>query len=110
MYYLLAIVDVFVSSFAQMLLKSSSNDYFDSIVREYFNCKVIGAYSLMGVAGILNIYAMNRGLLLKEMSIIETLSYLFIPLLSFVCFREKIGYKKFLSILVIILGIIIFFS
>lgn len=58
----------------------------------------------------LNIFAMSRGVALKEVSIIESLSYLFVPLLSFLIFKEKLTWIKIIAILVIIVGIIVFFT
>ena len=58
----------------------------------------------------LNIFAMSHGVKLKEVSIIESLSYLFVPLLSFLIFKEKLTWTKIVAISVIIVGIIVFFT
>ena len=57
----------------------------------------------------MNIFAMSRGVAVKDVSIIESMSYLFVPILSFVTFRERLTWRKIIAIGVIIIGIIIFF-
>lgn len=58
---------------------------------------------------LINIFAMSRGVEVKEVSIIESMSYLFVPILSFVIFKERLTWQKIIAIGVIIIGIIVFF-
>jgi len=58
---------------------------------------------------ILNIFCMSHGVQVKEVSVIESMSYLFVPLLAFMLFKEKITIRKGIAIIVIIIGIILFF-
>ena len=109
MYYALVIFDVFIAALAQMLLKSSSMTKHKSFIFEYLNPKVIGAYSIMVLSLLLNIYALNHGVLLKELSTIESSSYMFVPLLSFLFFKERITWRKAVAIGVIMTGVIVFF-
>ena len=96
MYYALVVFDVFIAALAQMLLKSSSMSDHKSFIFEYLNPKVIGAYSIMVLSLLLNIYALNHGVLLM-------------PLLSFLFFKEKITWRKAVAIGVIMTGVIVFF-
>ena len=57
----------------------------------------------------MNIFAMSRGVEVKEVSIIESMSYLFVPILSFVIFKERLTWRRVGAIVVIIIGIIVFF-
>ena len=57
----------------------------------------------------MNIFAMSRGVEVKEVSIIESMSYLFVPMLSFVIFKERLTWRRVSAIVVIIIGIIVFF-
>ena len=109
MYYALVVFDVFIAALAQMLLKSSSMDRHKSFFFEYFNPKVIGGYGIMVLSLLLNIYALNHGVMLKELSTIESLSYMFVPLLSFLFFKETITWRKAGAIAVIMTGIVVFF-
>ena len=109
MYYALVVFDVFIAALAQMLLKSSSMSSHRSFVFEYLNSKVIGGYGIMVLSLLLNIYALNHGVLLKELSTIESLSYMFVPVLSFLFFKETITWRKMVAIGVIMTGVIVFF-
>ena len=109
MYYLLVVISVLIASFSQMLLKSSSKVEHNSFILEYLNWKVIGGYGLMFVSLFVNIFAMRRGVLVKEVSIIESLSYLFVPTLAFFFFNEKINKQKVIAIAVIMVGVMVFF-
>ncbi|NCC99049.1 MAG: multidrug ABC transporter [Bacteroidia bacterium] len=109
MYYLLVVISVLIASFSQMLLKSSSKAEHNSFLLEYLNWKVIGGYGLMFVSLFVNIFAMRRGVLVKEVSIIESLSYLFVPTLALFFFNEKINKQKVIAIAVIMVGVVVFF-
>ena len=109
MLYLLVILNVLLASGAQMLLKKGASLPHRSFIKEYLNPWVIGGYAIMGLTLVLNVFAMSRGIQVKEVSIIESLSYLFVPLLSFWLFREELTKKKILSIGIIIAGIVVFF-
>ena len=109
MYYVIVIVSVFVASVAQMLLKKGALVKHTSFIFEYINPWVIGGYALMGLSLLANIFAMSKGVQVKEVSSIEALSYLFVPLMAMLCFHEKITLRKIVSILIILIGIFIFF-
>lgn len=109
MYYLIVILSVMAAAGAQMLLKKAATIHYPSFWQQYVNPWVIGGYAIMGLAMLANIYAMSKGVQLKEVGIIETLSYLLVPCLAFVLFKEKITLRKVCAIAIIISGIIIFF-
>lgn len=109
-FYGLVILSVLLASVAQMLLKKGASLPHDSFLKEYLNPWVIGGYALMGVSLLMNVYALSRGVQVKEVSILEALSYLFVPILSYLCFREKLSVRKGLSVAIILVGIIIFFA
>lgn len=109
MYIVLVIISVFAAACAQMLLKQGARQRYATFIRQYLNRWVISGYTIMGSAMLLNIYCLSHGILVKEVSIIESLSYLFVPLLSFIFFKEKITWQKTGAILIIMLGIVVFF-
>ena len=109
MYYILVISSVFLAACAQMLLKQGARQQYDIWWRQYINGWVIGGYTIMLGTMMMNIFAMSRGVAVKEVSIIESMSYLFVPILSFVTFRERLTWRKIIAIGVIIIGIIVFF-
>jgi len=108
-YYLLVIFFVFSAACAQMLLKKGALQHYDSLLHQYLNPWVVGGYLIMLGSMILNIFTLSRGVQIKEISIIESLSYLFVPALAYIFFKERITKKKIIAIVVIIIGIIIFF-
>ena len=63
----------------------------------------------MGGALLLNIFCLSHGVQVKEVSIIESLSYLFVPVLSWLFFKEKITWRKAGAIAVIMTGVVVFF-
>ncbi len=109
MYFIIVILSVLIASIAQMLLKKGATLPHESLIGEYLNRWVIGGYALLGLSLVANIFAMSRGVQVKEVSIIESLSYLFVPLLSLLFFKEQVGWRKMGAIVIIMIGIVVFF-
>ena len=109
MYYLLVISSVFLAACAQMLLKQGARQEYARWWRQYINGWVIGGYMIMLATMVVNIFAMSKGVQIKELSIIESMSYLFVPTMSFILFKEKLSWRKLLAIVIIITGVIVFF-
>ena len=109
MKYIIVILSVFLAACAQMLLKHGARKQYDTWWRQYMNVWVIGGYAIMFATMMMNIFAMSRGVEVKEVSIIESMSYLFVPILSFVIFKERLTWRRVSAIVVIIIGIIVFF-
>ena len=51
----------------------------------------------------------GRSVQVKEIGGIESLSYLFVPLLSWLFFKEKVTWRKASAIAVIMVGVVVFF-
>ena len=109
MYKLLVVLAVFAAAGAQMLLKQGAKKDYPSFWRQYINPWVIGGYGIMGASMLLNIFCLSRGVQVKEVSIIESLSYLFVPCLAWLFFKEKISLRKAGAIAVILVGMVVFF-
>ena len=109
MMYVIVILSVFLAACAQMLLKQGARQQYDIWWRQYINAWVIGGYAIMLGTMLMNIFAMSRGVDVKEVSIIESMSYLFVPILSFVIFKERLTWRRVSAIGVIIIGIVVFF-
>ena len=109
MYYVIVILSVFAAACAQMLLKQGARQNYAGFWRQYLNPWVIGGYAIMAGCLMLNIFCMSRGIQVKEVSILESMSYLFVPCLAFVMFKEKQSLRQIISIGIIIFGIIVFF-
>lgn len=63
----------------------------------------------MAASLLLNIFCLSHGVQIKEVSIIESLSYLFVPSLSWFFFKESITWRKAGAIAVIMAGVFVFF-
>ncbi len=100
---------VILSSISQILLKKAARQGYTSFWKEYLNPWVIGGYALMMVALLVNVFAMSKGVNLKMLPAIEALGYVFVPLLSLCVFREKMGMRKMMAILLIVAGVVVFF-
>ena len=109
MKYLIVILSVFFASCSQMLLKQGARQEYKVWWRQYVNGWVISGYVILFSTMVMNIFAMSRGVKVQEVSIIEAISYLFVPVLSFLVFKEKLTWRKIGAIGIIIIGIIVFF-
>ena len=109
MYILLVILAVFAAAGAQILLKKGALKEYSPLWRQYVNSWVLSGYAVMGASLLLNVFCMAHGVQAKEVSTIESLSYLFVPCLSWFFFRERLSWRKAGAIAVILIGIIVFF-
>ena len=109
MYYIIVILSVFCAACAQMLLKQGAKKEYATWWRQYVNPWVIGGYGIMVGSLVLNIWCLSRGVQVKEVSVIESMSYLFVPVLAFMVFKEKLTARKIGAIGIIIGGVILFF-
>ena len=55
-------------------------------------------------------YALSKGLEVKELASIESLSYLLVPVLSYLFFGERVPRRRLVAIIAIMVGIVVFFS
>lgn len=109
MYYALVILSVFAAAGAQMLLKQGAKKQYPTFVRQYLNPWVMGGYGIMGASLLVNIFCLSHGIQVKEISIIESLSYLFVPALSWMFFKEEVTWRKASAIAMIMAGVAVFF-
>lgn len=107
-YYLLMLSAVVLSSFAQILLKKGAMKKHKSVIFEYLNPHVICGYCVMMIGMLLNVLA-YRVVEYKNGPAIESLGFLFVMILSWFFFREKITKKKLIGNVIILLGIFIFY-
>lgn len=109
MYYLLVVFSVLAAAGAQMLLKQGAKKEYAPFWRQYLNPWVIGGYGIMGASLLLNVFCLSHGVQVKEVSIVESLSYLFVPMLAWLFFKERVTWRKAGAIAVIIAGVLVFF-
>ncbi len=106
-YIILFNLSVLVSVLSQVLLKSSAISKKENIVKEYINLKVICAYSMFFLCTIFAVIC-YRYIPLSWGAVFESLAYIYIPIISYFIFNEKISSKKILGMGLIIVGMIVF--
>ena len=106
-YMQLMIVGTFLTAISQILLKQSANRPHKSAIYEYLNWRVILSYGIFFGVLLLNTYAYTK-VDLKYGAVIDTLSYVFVMLLSWVLLREKFSKGKIIGNLLIMAGVIIY--
>ena len=107
-YDLFLVGSVLIASFSQVLLKKGAQRTYTSILREYLNPYVISGYVLMVLSTVLTILAYTR-VDYKNGPVIESLGIVFVMILSFFFFREKISSRKVVGVLMIFAGVMVFY-
>jgi multidrug transporter EmrE-like cation transporter len=108
-FYIVVVIGVILSAYSQILLKKSTFDVHKSKIYTILNAKVLVAYSIFFIVLFVNIVALKFGVAVKDMPILESLGYVFVPIFSYLSLSEKLAWKNILPILLIIVGIIIFY-
>lgn len=106
-YILSAVLGVIIASFSQVLLKKGAMRPHISFIRDYLNVPVIVGYAMMFLSVLAAMFA-YRGLPMMTVPIIEALGFVLVPVLSFFFFKEKFTRSKFVGIVIIIAGVIIY--
>jgi drug/metabolite transporter (DMT)-like permease len=106
-YYLIAIISGMLSSFAQILLKKSALKRHDTFLKQYLNPLVIGGYGITALCMVLTIAA-YRGMPYKYGAVIESLTYIYILVLSRTLLGEKLTRRKVTGMFLIVAGVIVF--
>ena len=107
MYLLIFIASVLISSLSQVVLKKSASKKYPSIIAEYLNPQVIFAYALFFIATLVTVYAF-RYIPLSFGPVLESLSYIFVGILSVYVLKEKVTKKGLVGMALIIIGVIVF--
>ena len=108
-YYLIVLIGVFACSTSQLLLKKSASVEHESRLNEILNWRVILSYGVMFITLITNIYAMNHGVMLKDMPILEATGYIFVAILSYFFLKERMNKTYICSLFLILIGIFVFY-
>ena len=80
---------------------------YDRWIDEYLNFRVIFAYGLFFLSSLLTVYA-YKFVPLSLGPVLEASGYVFVSVMGYFILKEKIGKRKFLGLVVIIAGIVIF--
>ena len=101
------LASAFLAALSQILLKLSANKKYKNKLYEILNPLVLSGYVILLCTMFMNIIA-YRGLDYKIGPILNSTTYIFVILLSLMILKEKIAKNKFMEIMLIILGLIVF--
>ena len=97
----------FFTAISQVLLKQSANKKYRHWIFEYLNWRVVLAYFLFFAILLTNTYAYTK-VDMKYGAVIDTFSYVFVMLLSYLILKEKFTKKRVIGNLIIIIGVLIY--
>ena len=106
-YSLIMVGATLISSFSQIMLKKSAQKTYPSRIREYLNPLVITAYGLFFGCTLLSMYAL-KVVPLSMSPILEASGYIFVAVLSFIFFKEKLTKRQIVGMVLIIGGIVVY--
>lgn len=106
-YIIIFIIGIIIANYSQILLKKATLQDYDKKWREYINVFVIVGYTLFTINAGLNIIAL-KGIPLKQVSVLESLSYLIMLVFSWYFLGEKITKRKIIGNIIIVIGVVIF--
>lgn len=107
LYSCVMLLDVFISSISQVMLKKAAEKEYKSFFDEYLNPLVFFAYVIFVVATFLTIFA-YKVVPLSMGPILDATGYIYVTIFGVKIFHEKINKKRFISLALIIVGIIIY--
>lgn len=108
-YYIIVVLGIFACACSQLLLKKSADKEHRGLIREMLTWRVLVAYAIFFGSLLINITAMSKGVNLKELPILESLGYIFVPVLSCLVLKEKLTRPVIVSMCLIIAGVVIFY-
>ncbi len=103
----LFIFGLLLSAFSHVPMKKSGKRKYDSRLREYLNPLVIFAYFLCGMTTVCTVIA-YRVVPLSLGGVLSALEYIFVALIGFLFFKEKVSFRKLLGLAIIVVGAILY--
>ena len=107
LYSMIMVVSALVSAFSQIMLKKSAQKTYESKIREYLNPFVITAYGLFFGCTLISMYSL-KVVPLSMAPILEATGYIFVAVLSYIFFKEKLTVRQLLGMIFILIGIVIY--
>jgi len=104
---LIVFCSAFVAAVSQMLLKKSAKITYKSWWREYLNFYVLFAYFLFFCTTVFSVLAL-RLIPLSLSAAAGASGQIFVPVLSYLIYKEKIGVRRLTGMAAIVIGILIF--
>ena len=101
-YVILFILSILIESFSQIILKKGATQK-----NIYINKYTICGYSLMVISTLFTLVGYKK-VSLSLGQILQSLSFIFVIILSYIFLKEKISKRQIVGIIIIIIGIIIY--
>ena len=98
-----------LASISQVLLKKSAQKEYPSRIREYLNVLVIGGYVLLVIGMIIGTFCYKH-LGYMGTVVLEPIAYILVMILARIVFKEKITRTKIIGMIIIVTGIVVFYS
>ncbi|MBE5826501.1 MAG: multidrug ABC transporter [Butyrivibrio sp.] len=108
-FFIIMIFAELLASTSQILLKKSAQKEYPSFIKEYLNILVIGGYGLLVLSMVLSIFCYG-GLGYMGVVVMEPMAYIMVMILSRIVFKEKITIRKVAGVVLILAGIIVFYT
>ena len=105
--YVLAFLSVMIASVSQILLKQSAQTEHRNFIFKFLNWRVLLSYGLLFGTTIINVFA-YRGIELKVTPMIESTGIIWVTILAACFLGEKPSKRTVLSIVITVIGIIVF--
>ena len=106
-YSCIMVLGTLISAFSQVLLKKSAQKQYDSKVKELLNPMVIIAYIMFFGCTVLSIFCL-KVVPLSMAPILESASYIFVAVLGYLFFKEKLSKKQIMGIALIVAGVVVY--
>ncbi|MBI6873598.1 EamA family transporter [Clostridium aciditolerans] len=104
LYAIFYLVSVFLASVSQIVLKKSAGIKYKRKIDEYINKNVIIAYLIFFTCTLCTLFALKK-IPLSLAPILESTGYIYVAILSLIILKERITKKKFIGLLLIIVGV-----
>ena len=101
-YIILFVISILIAGFSQILLKKGSG-----LKKIYLNKFTIFGYGIMIISTLLTLIAYSK-VNLSLGVLLQSLSFVFVPLLSYIFLKEKINKNYITGVFFIFLGVIVF--
>ena len=105
---LIMVLGVAIAGLAQLLLKSAAQKTYQHWIYQYLNIRVIIGYSVMVLSTLCTVLA-YRVIPLSVAPACEAFGQVVVASLSWIILKEKMNRRKIIGLVVIVVGICIFF-
>lgn len=104
----LILLGTFVAAVSQIMLKKSAQKKYSNQIAEYINPLVIGGYTILLGTTFISVIAL-RFIPMSLAAALDSTGQIFVPVLSFLILKENINRQKLIGMVVIMIGLVVYF-